>query len=76
MPVLITGKFEKTSDKKQQRKGGDIVFPIISQWALSVAMEFQSFDPICPKTLCNLSTTLMMCHIKFDKHWPIGLKRY
>ena len=25
-------------DQKQPRKGGDIVFPIISQWGLSVAM--------------------------------------
>ena len=30
MPVLVTCKFEKKSDKKQQRKDGDIVFPIIS----------------------------------------------
>ena len=29
----------KESDQKQPRKGGDIIFPIISQWALSVAME-------------------------------------
>ena len=34
----------------------------------------QSFDPICPKTLCNLSPTLMMLHIKFDQHWPTGLR--
>ena len=34
----------------------------------------QSFDPIWPKTLCNLSPTLMMLHIKFDQHWPTGLR--
>ena len=39
MPVLVTCKFDQRSDHKQQRKGGDIVLPIISQWALSVAME-------------------------------------
>ena len=33
MPLLVTCKFEKDLIKKQQRKGGDIVFPIISQWA-------------------------------------------
>ena len=33
-----------------------------------------SFDPICPKTLCNLSPTLMMLHIKFDQDWPTGLR--
>ena len=39
MPVLVTCKSEKNLIKKQQRKGGDIFFPIISQLALSVAME-------------------------------------
>ena len=66
-------KIWKKSDKKQQRKGGDIAFPIISQLALSVSME-TSFDPICPKTLCNLSPTLMMLHTKFDQYWPTGLR--
>ena len=36
--------------------------------------ENQSFDPVCPKTLRNLSPTPMMRHIKFDQHWPIGLR--
>ena len=27
----------------------------------------QRFDPICPKTLCSLSPTPMMLHIKFDQ---------
>ena len=26
----------------------------------------QSFDPICPKTLCSISPTPVMLHIKFD----------
>ena len=30
----------------------------------------QSFDPICPKTLCSLSPTPVMLHIKFDQDWP------
>ena len=34
----------------------------------------QNFNPICPKTLCNLYPTLMMLHIKFDQHWPTGLR--
>ena len=34
----------------------------------------QSFKPICPKTLRNLSPTLMMLHIKFDQHGPTGLR--
>ena len=39
MHVLVTCKYKKDRIKKQPRKGGDIVFPIISQWGLSVAME-------------------------------------
>ena len=30
----------------------------------------QSFDPICPKTLC----TPVMLHIKFDQDWPTGFR--
>ena len=33
-----------------------------------------SFDPICPKTLCSLSPTPMMLHIKFDQDWPTGFR--
>ena len=51
MPVLVTSNFDDDSiknepasmetglDQKQPRKGGNIVFPIVSQWGLSVAME-------------------------------------
>ena len=34
----------------------------------------QSFDPICPKTLCSHSPTPMMLHIKFDQDWPTGFR--
>ena len=34
----------------------------------------QSFDPICPKTLCSLSLTPMMLHIKYDQDWPTGIR--
>ena len=34
----------------------------------------QCFDPICFKTLCNLSPTPVMLHIKFDQDWPTGLR--
>ena len=39
MHVLVTCKYKKDRIKKQPRNGGDIIFPIISQWGLSVAME-------------------------------------
>ena len=34
----------------------------------------QSFDPICPKTLCSLSPIPVMLHIKFDQDWPTGFR--
>ena len=73
MHVLVTCKYKKDRIKKQPRKAGDIIFPIISQCGLSVAME-TSFDPICPKTLRCLSPTHMMLHIKFDQDWPTGFR--
>ena len=39
----------KGSDQKQPRKGGDIIFPIISQWGLSVAMETIVLIQYAPK---------------------------
>ena len=33
-----------------------------------------SFDPICPKTVCSLSPTPVMQHIKFDQDWPTGFR--
>ena len=34
----------------------------------------QSFDPICPKTLCSLSPIPMMLHIKFDHDKLTGFR--
>ena len=34
----------------------------------------QSFDPICPKTLCSLFPTQMTIRIKFYQYWPTGLR--
>ena len=34
----------------------------------------QTFDPICPKTLCSLSPTPVMLHIKFDRDWATGFR--
>ena len=39
MHVVVTYKYKKDWIKKQPRKGGDTIFPIISQWGLSVAMD-------------------------------------
>ena len=34
----------------------------------------QSFDLISPKTVCAISPTLVMLHIKFDQDWPTGFR--
>ena len=39
----------KGSDQKQPRKGGENVFPITSQWGLSVAMETRVLIQSAPK---------------------------
>ena len=52
MPVLVTSNFDDESIKKSM---GDFC-----------CHGNQSFDPICPKTLCSLSPTPEMLHIKFD----------
>ena len=72
MHVLVTCKYKKNLIKNNRAKVEASFFPIISQWGLSVAIETKK--PICPKTLCNLSPTLMMLHIKFDQRWPTGLR--
>ena len=50
MPVLIITCKYKKKDQKQPRKGGEIVFPIISQWGLSVAMETRVLIQSAPKS--------------------------
>ena len=49
MHVLVTCKYKKGSDQRQPIKGGDIVFPIISQWGLSVAMDTRVSIQSAPK---------------------------
>ena len=55
---------------KQLRNGGDIIFPHYKSMGAFCCHGNKSFDPICPKTLCSLSPTPMMLHIKFDQDWP------
>ena len=63
----------KKSDKKQEKRWRHR-FPHYKSMGAFCCHENQSFDQICPKTLCNLSPTLMMLHIKFDQDWPTGLR--
>ena len=49
MHVLVTCKYKKDRKNNNRKKGGDIIFPIISQWGLSVAMETRVFIQSAPK---------------------------
>ena len=63
LPASIKRIGSKTTKKKVE-----------TSFSPSVAMEIKVFDPICPKTLCNLSPTPIMLHIKFDQDWPTGFR--
>ena len=49
-------------------------FPHYKSMGAFCCHDNQSFDPICPKTLCSLSPTPVMLHIKFDQDWPTGFR--
>ena len=49
MHIFVTCKYKKDRIKKKPRKGGDIIFPNVSQWGLSVAMETRVFIQSAPK---------------------------
>ena len=62
------------SDKKMKTLSIGQHFPQYKSMGAFGCHGNQSFDPISPKTLCSLSPTPMMLHIKFDKDWPTGLR--
>ena len=71
---LLPAKYQKGLDQKEPRKGGDIIFPIISQFGLSFAMEIRVLIQSAPKPYATFPTTSMMLYIKFDQDWPTGFR--
>ena len=69
LPVSIKRIGSKTTEKRWRHR-----FPYYKSMGDFCCHRNQSFKPICPKTLCNLTPTLMMLLIKFDQHWPTGLR--
>ena len=61
----------KTTDKRWRHR-----FPHYKSMGAFCCHGNQSLDPICPKTLCSLSPTQVMLHIKFDKRLANWLQRY
>ena len=69
LPASIKRIRSKTIKKRWRHR-----FPYYKSMGAFCCHRNQSLKPICPKTLRNLSPTLMMLHIKFDQHWPTGLR--
>ena len=69
LPASIKRTGSKTTKKRWRHR-----FPYYKSMGAFCCHRNQSCKPICPKTICNLSPTLMMLHIKIDQHWPTGLR--
>ena len=69
LPASIKRIGLKTTEKRWRHH-----FPHCKSTGAFCCHGNQSFDPICPKTLCNLFPTPVMLHIKFDPDWPTGFR--
>ena len=73
MHVLAKCKYKKDRTKTTEKRWRHR-FPHYKSMGAFCCHGNQSFDPICPKTLCSLSPTPVMLHIKFDQDWPTGFR--
>ena len=73
MPVLVTSNFDDDSITNE-RASMETAFSHYKSMGAFCCHGNQSFDPIYPKTLCSLSPTPVMLHIKFDQDWPTGFR--
>ena len=69
LPASIKRIGSKTTEKRWRHH-----FPHYKSMGALCCHGNQSFDQICPKSLCSLSPTPMMLHIKFDQGWPTGFR--
>ena len=72
MPVLVNCKFEEDLIKIKALSYPQ-QFPHYKSMGDFGCSGNQSFDPICPKTLCSLSPTPLMIHVKFDGRRTIAI---
>ena len=73
MHALVTCKYKKDRIKSNRENVEIPFFPIKSMGAFC-CHGYQSFDPIYLETLCSLSPSPVMLHVKFDQNWPAGLR--
>ena len=69
LPASIKRIGSKTTQKRWRHH-----FPHYKSMGAFCCHGNQSFDPICPKTLCSLSPAPVMLHIKFDQDWSTGFR--
>ena len=69
LPASIERIGSKTTEKRWRHR-----FPNYKSMGAFCCHGNQSFDPIFPETLCSLSPTPVMLHIKFDQDWPTGFR--
>ena len=69
LPASLKRIRSKTTEKRWRH-----CFPHDKSMGAFCCHGNQSFDPICPKTLCSLSLPLVMLHIKFDQYWPTAFR--
>ena len=69
LPASIKRIESKMTEKKWSHR-----FPHYKSMGAFCCHGNKSFDPNCPKTLCSLSPTPLMLHIKFDQDWPTGFR--
>ena len=69
LPASIKRIGSKATEKRWRHH-----FPHYKSMGAFCCHGHQSFDPIWLKTLCSLSPPPVMLHIKFDQHWPTGLR--
>ena len=69
LPASIKGIGSKITEKGWRHR-----FPHYKSMGDFCCHGHQSFDLICPKTLCSLYPTQMRLHIKFEQDWPTGFR--
>ena len=69
LPASMKRIGSKTTEKRWRHR-----FPHYKSMGAFCCHGNQNFNPIFPKTLCTLSPTPVMLHIKFDHDWPTGLE--
>ena len=70
-----TGYLKYKKDRiKNNRETVEISFPHYKSMGDFCCHGNQRFNPICPKTLCSLSSTLVILRIKFEQDWPTGFR--